>query len=151
MYSLGNNKQKPLRSEGFLDFVIPSNVEGLRDLCDFHFCEVLAVAITTYVAAFCFVFNNFDFWMTCMTNNFCCHLFAKCWRTEIEVIALSGKECLKRNGLACFCFELFDFDDVALAYEVLFAASRDNCNHRIFGIGRIIAVLIPAVNKRALG
>lgn len=143
-----NHKQKPLQSERFLDFVIPSNVEGLRNLGDLHFSEVLAVAMATRIAALGFVLNNFDLSVACVANDFCRYLFAERRSAEIERVALSGKKRLKRNRLAGFDFDLFDFEDVALGYEVLFAAGGDNCNHRIFGNGRILAVFCLAVNKR---
>lgn len=113
----------------------------LRNLGDFHFGEVLAVTMATRIAALGFVLNNFNLCMACVANDFCRYLFAERRSAEIELVALSGEKRLKRNGLAGFCFELFDFDDVALGYEVLFAAGGDNCNHRIFGNGRILAVL----------
>ena len=93
------------------------------------------------IAALGFVFNNFDLCVAALANDFCRYLFAERRGAKIELVALCGKKRLKRNGLAGFCFELFDFEDVALGYEVLFAASGDYCNHRIFGNGRILAVL----------
>ena len=93
------------------------------------------------IAALGFVFDHFDLCMACVANDFCRYLFAERRSAEIERVALSSKKRLKRNGLAGFDIELFDFEDVALGYEVLFAASGDYCNHRIFGNGRILAVL----------